>query len=264
MFSGKQRTIVNKVSCSGSTLCKKNKSTVNFLPAKVDTGIIFKRIDIKGKNNEVKAIYSNIANNGNRGITIANKDGVKVSNVEHILSVVWGSMIDNLIIEVDCQELPIVDGSTEPFLFLIQSAGIKTLEKQRKIIEIKKEIEIKEDNRKVSIKPSRSFIVKMDVDLNGNGKFKESFVFDNSIQPYKDTISRARSFSLEYKAKEVDKANYIHKSEFAKHKILDCTGAFYLAGYYIQGEIECLNSGCDLYEGLLKKIFADEENFAII
>lgn len=264
MFIGKQRTISYPVSCTGEVLsCKDSKSNITFVPAEANTGVVFRRVDLK-KNNEIKAIYSNIKKDDHVGVTLANKFGVEVFNVEHIMSAIWGNEIDNIVIEVDCAGLPIVDGSTEPILFLLASAGFKELEVQRKLLVLKKEITVKNKSGEISIKPSKGFVVNMDMNLKGGGKLKESFSFDYSVSPYKDTISRARSFYLEDNFKAIDKKDYRHSSEFARHEILDLIGALYLTGYYMNAEIDCANGDYNLYSELLGKIFENEENFEIV
>jgi len=264
MFTRNQRTIINEVSCSGKVSDKDcTISTINFLPAKVNTGIVFKRVDLK-QNNEIKAIYSNIEKNGHRGIGLRNEFGVNIYNVEHIMSAIWGSNIDNLIVEVNCAELPITDGSTEPLLFLLKSAGFKEFDKERKTLEIKKEIKVKSKNGSISIKPSKSFIINMDMNLKSGIELKESFSFDFSTSPYKDTISRARSFYLKEDVKNIDTKEYRHNSEFARHEILDCIGALYLSGHFMLAEVNCINGDYDLYNDLLQKIFENKENYKIV
>jgi len=264
MFVKNQRTIANSVSCNGR-VSNKNCiiSTVNFLPAKANTGIVFKRVDLK-KNNIIKAIYSNIEKDNHRGITLVNKFGVKIYNVEHIMSAIWGSNIDNLIVEVNCAEIPITDGSTEPLLFLLRSAEFKELNAKRRVLEIEKEIEVKSKDSLISIKPSKSFIINMNMNLKSDIKLKESFSFDFLILPYKDTISRARSFYLKEDTKNIDTKEYRHDLEFARHEILDCIGALYLSGYFMFAEINCTNGNYDLYGDLLNRIFENKENYRII
>jgi UDP-3-O-[3-hydroxymyristoyl] N-acetylglucosamine deacetylase len=263
MFVGNQRTIINEVSCSGKTLCKKYSiSKIKFLPAEANTGIVFRRTDLK-KNNEIKAIYNNIKRDDRVGVTLVNEAGVEVFNVEHIISAVWGNNIDNIIIEVNCPELPIVDGSTEPLLFLLKSSGFRELDEVRKILEINKEITVEHKGKKIAIKPSRSFIINMEMSLKGGGKLNENFSFDYSTLPYKDTISRARSFYLEYNKRNIDKKDYRHSEEFARHEILDCIGVLYLAGYFMLAEVDCLNGDYELYCDLIEKIFESEENYKI-
>ena len=264
MFIGKQNTIANKVSCSGKTAhdtCP--MSTITFLPAEANTGIIFKRTDLK-KNNEIKAVYKNIKRDGRVGITLANKFGVEVFNIEHVMSAIWGQAIDNLIVEVDCPEVPITDGSTEPLLFLLKSAGHKELKEQRKVLEIKKEIKVKSDKGEISIKPLKSFIINMALNSKSGEELNESFTFDYSTSPYKDTISRARSFYLENDGKIIDEEDYRHSAEFARHEILDCIGSLFLSGYFKLGEINCVNGDYDLYSDLLEAIFESEDNYGIV
>jgi UDP-3-O-[3-hydroxymyristoyl] N-acetylglucosamine deacetylase len=264
MFIGMQKTIENSVSCNGKVLCGEHTvSTVNFLPAEKDMGIVFRRIDLK-KDNEIKAIYSNIKKDNHIGITLANEAGAEIFDVEHIMSAMWGNEIDNIIIEVDCPELPDIDGSTEPFSFLLKSGGYKQSKQGRKILALKKEIKVKDKNCEIYIKPSQSFIINMDMNIKGEQKLKESFSFDYSRYPYKDTLSRARSFHLESGMKVIEPKDYRHSYEFAKHEILDCIGAMYLAGYFMSCEINCVNGNYELYSELLKEIFSDKKNYEFI
>lgn len=288
MFVGNQRTITHAISCSGTSLYSGLKSKMTFKPAEENTGVVFVRKDVKGKNNKILAHYKNINTKKNHGTTIVNKDKVEVSAIEHVMSAIWGSKIDNIIVELNSPEPPVVDGSTEPFLFLLKSAGFKQQEAKRKILKIKKEIVVEGKGCKILIKPSESFIVQANIEFQNKCDLNDTFVFNVSTQPYKDIISRARTFFFENntetaerrgakndgifsnaiilsnEGKILNKTGFRYKSELAKHKILDLIGDVFLAGYYILGEIDSVCSDHALHHKLLKSIFSRKGNYEIV
>jgi len=151
MFSEKQNTIANEISFNGIGLHSAKEVNVNLFPAPDDYGIIFKRSDITDKNNIIPANYKNVTR-AQLGTTLSNQDNVSVSTIEHFMAAIWGLRIDNLIIEMDGEEMPIVDGSSEPFVFLLESAGVKSQNSPSKILKITKDILFQEDGKKKKLK----------------------------------------------------------------------------------------------------------------
>lgn len=282
-----QCTINDKVSACGVGLHSGENTTINLLPAKANTGIIFRRIDIADKaKREIKADYKNVSNTV-LCTTISNEYGVSVSTIEHIMAALWGCGIDNIIIELDQQELPIMDGSAEPFVFLIECAGIKELSAPRKIIEILKEITVTEGDASLTVAPSSEFEITLDIDFENKVIAKQTSVFDANSLSFKLDLARARTFGLvkdvEYlrsiglaKGASLDNAIAVsedsvlnehglrYNDEFSKHKILDSIGDFYLAGGFIQGKFHANKSGHALNNKLLHKIFATKDAFRVV
>ncbi len=276
-----QRTIRNAVGGFGVGLHSGESTSIRLLPAEENTGIIFRRTDIKDPTQaEIKADYSSVCSTM-LCTTLSNKFGVKVSTVEHLMAALWGCGIDNIIIEVDKQELPIMDGSSEPFVFLIECAGTYEQSKPRKIIEILKEIEVRDGDASASVKPAPQFSVSMEIDFKNKVIAKQNCLFDSNELSFKMDLSRARTFGFAHeveKLKEMGLAkgasleNAIavgeeailnegglrYKDEFVRHKILDSIGDFYLAGCFIKGHFHGVKSGHGLNNKLLHKIFADQ------
>mgnify|MGYP003343488063 FL=1 len=220
------------------------------------------------------------------------RSGVEVATIEHLMAALWGSNIDNCLIEIDNIEVPVLDGSSEPFVFLLQSTGVTRQNKYRKFLKILKEIsvtdQITDDNTATSsIKPSDHFIINFKIDFKNTIIGKQEYVFNSSNSSFLKTISRARTYGqmheVEYLRKNnlalggslenaivVDKDKVINREglrypdEFVKHKILDCIGDLYLSGAYILGEFFGNKSGHCLNNKLLKVIFSDKSNYSYI
>ena len=254
-------------------------------PAKPDTGIVFKRTDLK-KNNYISTSVYNVS----KAIlctTIANDEGVSVSTVEHLLAALFGMNIDNVLIEIDNEEIPILDGSAKVFVNEINKVGLEISSSPIKIIKINKEVTFKDGQKFISIKPNKisleiDFEIKYSNPLIGNQR--------NVINVYEDDLTdvfNSRTFCLYEdieKLKEMNlgkggsldnalvvKENKIlnkdglrNKKEFVNHKILDCMGDLYLSGHKIIAKIICSQGGHKLTNELLKKVFMDSNNYSII
>jgi UDP-3-O-[3-hydroxymyristoyl] N-acetylglucosamine deacetylase len=290
MLNQKQQTINFPISFSGIGVHTGKSSKVRILPAEDDTGIIFKRIDEKNKDNIIKAHYDQVKQT-NLGTYIINQDKVGVSTIEHMMAAIWALKIDNLIVEIDNYEVPILDGSSEPFLFFLRSAGIKKLKKKRKYLKILKKISYFQKKNKTSphaiIEPDDGYKIDLTIIYPNNIIGTQNAYFDAEKDSFKNLIARARTFTdareienmqqLGYaqggslkNALVVDEKNIINKDglrtqdEFVKHKILDCIGDFYLAGSPIIGKITGYKSGHEINNKLLRKIFSDESNYCFI
>lgn len=181
MYTGNQTTILNEVSFFGKPKNMEKVVNVRLLPAAVDSGIVFKRVDLK-ENNAIKVSYSNAFIEGNE-LVLKNDSGVFVKHVELLLAGIWSSKIDNLIVEIDGDSVPYIDGTSEPISFLLSVGKTKELEKSRKVFETAQDIGMRISDFEISIKPDKSFIIDV---KNGDSQF----VFDNGIYPYKDWLSR--------------------------------------------------------------------------
>ncbi|MBN8828851.1 MAG: UDP-3-O-acyl-N-acetylglucosamine deacetylase [Sphingobacteriia bacterium] len=275
-----QQTIAHKVSCFGQGVHSGVQVHLNILPADENFGIKFIRTDLS-ENNIIEAKYSNVSNT-QLCTVLANEHGVSVSTVEHLMAALWGCGIDNAKIEVNNQELPIMDGSSEPFVFLIESAGIVTQNAKRKIIEITKEVTVKEGNAYITLIPSETFEVELSIDFPDTKVIgKQAYYLDAGDSSFKNDISRARTFGfaheVEYlrkiglaKGGSLENAIVVNgdeilnqdglrfKDEFVRHKVLDCIGDVYLAGGYIKGKVQAYCSGHKLNNMLLRKLFSME------
>ena len=280
-----QKTIKNSVSFSGIALHSGKNVNIKIQPAEVDCGIVFKRVDLKTNN----LVYPNFMNVSNTSLntTIENEFGAKVSTIEHLMGALFGLGIDNALVEIDNEEVPILDGSAKIFIDKIINAGIQSSTSPIKIIKINKEIRYSDGERFILIKPSTlslniEFQLKYNNQIIGNQK--------NKVKVYEDDLTdiyNSRTFCL-FEDIELIKKNGLGKGgsldnaivvkdgeilnsgglrnekEFVNHKILDCIGDLYTSGYRIVASIICSQGGHYLTNQLLRKVFENKENFSII
>ena len=280
-----QKTIKNKISFSGVGLHSGYDVSVCIKPAEPNFGIVFKRVDIK-ENNLVYPNFMNVTNTS-LNTTIENEFGVKVSTIEHLMGALFGLGIDNALVEIDNEEVPILDGSAKNFIEKIISAGVKISNSPIKIIKIKKEIEYFEGSRFISIKPST-----LSLDIDFEIKFKNPVIGKqiNKVKVYEDDLTdifNSRTFCLFedielIKKKGLAKGGSLQNAivvkdkdilnpeglrndkEFVNHKILDCIGDLYTSGYRIVASVTCSQGGHYLTNKLLRKVFQNQENFSIL
>ena len=280
-----QKTIQNKISFKGIGLHSGVNVNVSIKPAKPNFGIVFKRVDLKNNN----LIYPNFANVSNTSLntTIENEFGAKVSTIEHLMGALFGLSIDNALIEIDNEEVPILDGSAKEFINKILSSGIEVSDVPIKIIKINKKIEYKEGDRIIAIQPST-----LSLDIDFELKYKNEVIGNqrNRVKVYEDDlleVYNSRTFCL-YEDIEFIKKNGLakggsldnavvvkdneilnpeglrNKKEFVNHKILDCIGDLYTSGYRMIASITCSQGGHYLTNQLLRKVFQDKQNFSIL
>ena len=280
-----QKTIKKNTSFSGISLHSGLNVKVRIKPAPPNHGIVFKRIDLKSNN----LVYPNFMNVTNTSLntTIENEFGVKVSTIEHLMCALFGLGIDNALIEIDNEEVPILDGSAKIFIEKIISAGIEISDSPIKIIKINKEISYSDGDRYINIKPST-----LSLDIDFELKYKNPVIGTqrNKFKVYEDDLSdvyNSRTFCL-FEDIEMIKKNGLAKGgslenavvvkdkeilnpeglrnerEFVNHKILDCIGDLYTSGYRIIANITCSQGGHYLTNQLLRKVFSNKENFSIL
>ena len=280
-----QKTIKNTVSFSGIALHSGKNVNIKIKPAEVDSGIVFKRVDLKSKN----LVYPNFMNVTNTSLntTVENEFGVKISTIEHLMGALFGLGIDNVLIEIDNEEVPILDGSAKIFIEKIIEVGVENTNAPIKIIKINKEIEYSDGERFISIKPST-----LSLDIDFELKYKNELIGNqkNKVKVYEDDLTDilnsrtyclyedielikkkglAKGGSLEnaivVKGKEIlNQEGLRNKKEFVNHKILDCIGDLYTSGYRIVASIKCSQGGHYLTNQLLRKVFENKENFSIL
>jgi len=280
-----QKTVKNKIQFKGVGLHSGLESNISINPAKPNFGIVFKRSDLKINN----LIYPNFMNVTNTSLntTVENEFGAKISTIEHLMGALFGLGIDNALIEIDNEEVPILDGSAKEFIEKILLSGLEASEMPIKIIKINKEVEFKEGDRYISIKPS-TLSLEIDFEL----KYKNEIIGNqrNSVKVYDDDLTNifnSRTFCL-FEDIEFIKKNGLAKGgslenaivvqdnlilnqgglrndkEFVNHKILDCIGDLYTSGYRIVAAIKCSQGGHYLTNQLLRKVFQNKENFSIL
>ncbi len=280
-----QKTIKNNVSFSGIALHSGLSVNVCIKPAEPNFGIVFKRVDLKENN----IVYPNFINVSNTSLntTVENEFGAKVSTIEHLMGALFGLGIDNALIEIDNEEVPILDGSAKIFIEKILSLGIKVSDSPIKIIKINKEVTFSDGERYISIKPST-----LNLEIDFQLKYKNEVIGDqkNKVKVYEDDLSdvyNSRTYCLfedieEIKKKGLAKGGSLenavvvknneilnpeglrNKKEFVNHKILDCIGDLYTSGYRIVASVTCSQGGHYLTNQLLRKVFQNKDNFSII
>ena len=280
-----QKTIKKNVTFNGIALHSGVNVNVTIKPADPNFGIVFKRIDLKDNN----LIYPNFANVSNTSLntTIENEFGARVATIEHLMGAFFGLGIDNALVEIDNEEVPILDGSAKEFIEKMILAGIDVSETPIKIIKINKEIKFSDGDRFIIIKPST---LSLDIDFELRYKNKIIGNQKNKVKVYEDDLNdiyNSRTFCL-FEDIELIKKNGLAKGgslenaivvkneevlnpeglrnskEFVNHKILDCIGDLYTSGYRIIASIVCSQGGHYLTNQLLKKVFKDKENFSIL
>tara|TARA_B100000401_G_scaffold435597_1_gene377583 strand:- start:87 stop:1007 length:921 start_codon:yes stop_codon:yes gene_type:complete len=280
-----QKTIKKPVSFSGIGLHSGKPAKICVKPSNPDTGIVFKRVDLADNN----LIYPNFMNVSNTSLntTISNNSGVKVSTIEHLMGALFGIGIDNALIEIDNEEVPILDGSARIFIEEILAAGLELSNKPIKIIKINKKIEFKKDDKFISIEPS-----KLSLDIDFELKYQNKVIGNqrNKKNVYEDDLTEifeSRTFCL-YEDIEMIKKNGLAKGgsldnavvvkdeeilnseglrnskEFVNHKILDCIGDLYTSGYRMIASVNCSQGGHYLTNSLLREVFNHKDNFSII
>ena len=280
-----QKTIKDNILFNGVALHSGKNVNLEIIPAKPNHGIVFKRVDLKG-NNLIYPSYSNVTNTS-LNTTVENEAGAKVSTIEHLMGALFGMSVDNALIEIDNEEVPILDGSAKIFVKKIQSVGLDVSNEPIKVIKVNKEIRYQEGERYISIKPSTlsldiEFELKYSNEVIGNQKNKIKVYEDNledifnsrTFCLYEDIEfikqnGLAKGGSLEnaivVKEKEIlNKEGLRNKKEFVNHKILDCIGDLYTSGYRIIGNVECSQGGHYLTNKLLRNLFENKENFSIL
>jgi UDP-3-O-[3-hydroxymyristoyl] N-acetylglucosamine deacetylase len=251
-----QKTIKKNILFSGVALHSGLNVNVCIKPAEPNFGIVFKRVDLK--NNSL--VYPNFMNVTNTSLntTIENEFGVKVSTIEHLMGALFGLGIDNVLIEIDNEEVPILDGSAKEFIQKIILAGIRVSETPIKIIKINKEIKYSEGERSISIKPS---VLSLEIDFQL--KYNNQVIGNqrNVVKVYEDSLKNA----IVVKDNEIlNPEGLRNDKEFVNHKILDCIGDLYTSGYRIIGAVKCSQGGHYLTNQLLRKVFQNKDNFSIL
>ena len=278
----KQRTISKSIEIVGIGLHKGVPVTMRLEPLEENSGIIFYRSD------EAISIPLKIENVvDTKMATVIGKDGIVVSTIEHLLSAVYAYGIDNMRIVIDNDEVPILDGSSSGYCMLLEEAGIKELNASKKVIKIKKEVEVTQDFKKVSLKPSSHIIYDFSIDFKHPVIGEQNFHFDYSIKEYKENISKARTFGFLHEVqylrsiglaqggslenaivldnhKILNPEGLRYDNEFVRHKILDAIGDMALLGYTIIGEYNAHAGSHQLNHLLTKKLLESEDNYEII
>lgn len=279
-----QRTIAKTVSITGIGIHSGRKVTMKLHPAEADTGIRFKRIDIPGSE-ILRATATSVGATENN--TTIGEGRNAVHTVEHLLSVLYGLGIDNVFIEIDGPEVPIMDGSGASFVFVLKEIGITTLNKSKKFLVVLEPVEVKVDDKWARIEPASKLIIDSTIVFTHPLIKTQRKTFEFSCENYIKEIGRARTFGLlrdvdmlkrkglikggsldnaivldEYKVVNEDGLRF--KDEFVRHKILDTIGDFGLLGHEIAGKVTTYKSGHNLHNLLCRKLLETPSAYQIV
>ena len=281
----KQKTLKKEINLSGVGLHSGNNVNIKLVPQRPNTGIYFKRTDLVSNN----IIYPSVFNVSSASYCtkISNEFGTSVSTIEHLMAALYGKGVDNLLVEIDAEEIPILDGSSKNFIEAIDSAELEISDQPIKIIIIDKEVIYKEGDKSISFKPSK---ISLEIDFEINFKNELIKTQKNNINIYMDDLSdmyNSRTFCLYEDIEKLKNLNLAkggslnnaivvkqnkilnkeklrNEKEFVNHKILDCLGDLYLSGFKMVGKITSCQGGHNITNQGLRKLLSNNENFSII
>ena len=279
-----QTTLKNKLLFYGVGIHNGRAVKMSIEPAKPNTGIIFKRVDIDS-NNFIKSIIDNVKNS-ELCTKITNDHGISVSTIEHLMAAFNGLKIDNAIIKINAPELPAMDGSANEYTKKIIKSGIQRQDINKKYLKIIKNISIREGHRHITVTPAKKLTIDIEINYPNTIIGNDKFLYKDSYEEFINNISEARTFAFCEDVQKmrtaglaiggslnnailVDKFKIVNplglrlNQEFIKHKVLDCLGDFYLLGMPIIGKIECFAPGHKLNQKFIREILKDKSNYEI-
>jgi len=275
-----QHTLERSIGCTGIGLHGGEAVTMTLHPAAPNSGIHFSRTDVASDICGIPALYGNI------GAThlctmLVNEHGVSISVVEHLMAALAGCEIDNVVIELDGPEVPVMDGSAEPFVSLIEDAGILEQDAPRRALRVLRPVTVRDGDCVASLEPSDGFSVALDIDFDSGAIGRQHYDIDLSTAAFKSDICRARTFGFLHEVEAMRKAGYARGGsldnavvidgdkilnegglrfvdEFVRHKVLDCIGDMYLAGAPLLGKFRGVKTGHGMHHKLLRALFAQD------
>jgi UDP-3-O-[3-hydroxymyristoyl] N-acetylglucosamine deacetylase len=277
----RQRTLKSAIGCSGIGLHSGRKVSMTIRPAGEDTGILFRRVDLARGEGDIAAHWRNVVDT-RMATTIGNNFGATVSTIEHLMSAFAGCGVDNAIVELDAAEVPVMDGSAAPFVFLIECAGIHEQAAARRAIKVTRPVVVDDGTRSIAVYPAEGFSVSFEIDFESGAIARQELGLRLMNGSFKTDIARARTFGFEHEVSalrdaglalggSLDNAVVIrgdtvlnvdglrYDDEFVRHKILDCIGDLYLAGGPIIGRVEGARSGHALNHKLVVALMENED-----
>jgi len=281
-----QKTLKSSIGCTGIGLHSGKKVSMSLNPAAADTGIVFHRTDLEGDDRIIPARWDFVVDT-RLATTIGNQASVCISTIEHLMAALAGCGIDNTIIEIDDAEVPVMDGSAAPFIFLVECAGMIEQNAPRKAIKIERPVEVGDSDKFISAIPGNSFSVDFEIDFEDTAVARQQLSMRLVNGTFKTEIARARTFGFVHEVDALRKAGLAlggsldnavvisgdtilngdglrYDDEFVRHKILDCVGDLYLAGAPIIGQIVALRSGHALNNQFLNSLFADDTAWSYV
>ncbi|HSR72685.1 MAG TPA: UDP-3-O-acyl-N-acetylglucosamine deacetylase [Kiloniellales bacterium] len=275
-----QKTLKNAIHCSGVGLHSGVKIGMTLHPAAPDSGIVFRRSDLAGAP-EIRAVWENAVETP-LCTSLGRDDEVLVGSIEHLMSALAGCGVDNVIAELNGPEVPVMDGSAAPFVFLMECAGTRAQDAPRRALEIRKPVSIGDPQRNIVLAPGPGFGIEFEIDFDKSAVSRQRWSLQMAQDSYKREVARARTFGF---LDEVDKLREMglarggsldnavvigderilndgglrYDNEFVRHKVLDLIGDLYLAGAPIIGQVKAMRSGHSMTVRLLRALFADRE-----
>ncbi|MCH8237397.1 MAG: UDP-3-O-acyl-N-acetylglucosamine deacetylase [Proteobacteria bacterium] len=276
-----QRTLKSSISCSGVALHSGEKVSLTLNPADAGTGIVFKRTDIAGGGASIPAKWDRVVDT-RMCTTIGNGDGVTVATVEHLMAALSGCGIDNALIELNGSEVPIMDGSAQPFVFLVECAGVVEQDKPRRVIRVLKSVSARDGGGEARLSPGSILSLDFKIDFDCDAVSRQTYSIGVINGSFAKELARARTFGFLHEVEALWAAGFAkggslenavvvsgdkvlnegglrYDDEFVRHKILDAVGDLYLAGAPIIGKFEGIYSGHATNNALLRALFADPE-----
>jgi UDP-3-O-[3-hydroxymyristoyl] N-acetylglucosamine deacetylase len=277
----RQKTLKSAIRCTGTALHSGSKVSMTLRPADPGTGIVFKRVDIVGGGAAIPADWRHVADS-RLCTAVENGNGISVATVEHLMAAFAGCEIDNALVEINGDEIPVMDGSAEPFVFLIECAGVVEQDAVRRGIRVLKPVTVREGSRSASLSPGEGFSVSFQIKFDSPAVARQKCFFRLVNGVFKSEICRARTFGFLHEVDELRAAGLAqggsldnavvvsgseilnegglrYEDEFVRHKVLDAIGDLYLAGAPLVGHFHGVESGHTLNCRLLKALFADDE-----
>lgn len=282
-----QHTLASAITCSGVALHSGDTVEMCIRPAPVHTGIVFVRTDVGAERGMLEARYDQVSET-TLGTTLRNEFGTTVATVEHLMAALAGMGVDNAVIEMDGPEVPIMDGSSEPFVFLIECAGTVAQEAPRRMIEVLRRVEVREGNSIAVLEPHEAgFVLDITIDFPHPAVPQQQAVYDFSATSFKQSLCRARTFGF---AREVEKMHSMglalggslknavvigdegvineeglrYPDEFVRHKALDVVGDYYLAGGALLARAVTYKPWHGINNKLMRALFSDPANYRIV
>lgn len=285
MINQKQKTVAQEVRCAGKTLHSGEDVLMRIMPAPADAGISFIRTDIPGSA-PIAASYENVVDTV-LCTSIANSSGVAVATVEHMMAALAGLGIDNATIMINGHEVPIMDGSSQPFVFLLECAGTKELDADRRYIRLNKTIRVESGDSWIELEPSNGMSMEMSIDFGHAVVGHQSAEVDFGVTSFKNSLCRARTFGFEEDVEKLRAAGLArggslenavvvgqnailnegglrYNDEFIRHKMLDCLGDLALAGHPVLAHVRGHKMGHALNNRVLRELFADRSNWEYV
>ena len=274
-----QRTLKTSIQCSGVGLHGGEHVQMTLHPAEADTGIVFRRSDVRDTFNEILARFDYVAET-RMCTTLRNAEGVSVMTVEHLMAALSGCGIDNLIVEIDGPEIPVMDGSAEPFVFLIECAGLVEQDTPRAVVHILEPVTVRNGDCVATLEPAEEFSIQFGIDFDNAVIGRQEISLNLTEPSFKAEICRARTFGFLHEVESLREAGLAkggsldnavvlngdtvmndgglrYANEFVRHKVLDCIGDLYLAGGPIIGSFRGEKTGHALNNELLRTLFAN-------